>query len=38
VPPIQPYIIEPIFEQFLALLPTGKWIIRWAATGPASPT
>jgi hypothetical protein len=38
VPAISPYIIEPIFEQFCALLcPNEKWIIHSAAIGPAYP-
>lgn len=39
MPAIQPYIVEPIWEQFVALLcPKGKRIIRSAATGRASRT
>ena len=39
MPAVAPYIIEPIWEQFCALLPERKtWIIPSAATAPASPT
>ena len=38
VPALPPYLIEPIWQQFAALLPERRSIIRWAATGVASPT
>ena len=38
MPALPPYIIEPIWEQFAPCCPKEKWIIRSAATGPASPT
>ena len=31
MPALEPYLIEPIFEQFLALLPTEWSITLWAA-------
>ena len=37
MPALQPYIIEPIWEQFSALLPERECITLWVVIVPAFP-
>jgi hypothetical protein len=33
MPALPPYITEAVWEQFSALLPEGRWSVRWQTRG-----